>query len=115
MEESERSSAESPNSEGTAPFVYGNCRAMEGKPCFACELGSTFMKITPFVSRVLIVLLLVMRLSGAHAQGTAFTYQGRLSEKLNPANGTYDLTFALFDSSNSVPQIGPIVTKSATE
>jgi hypothetical protein len=34
----------------------------------------------------------------ANAQGTAFTYQGKLTDAGNPANGTYDLQFKLFDS-----------------
>jgi len=29
------------------------------------------------------------------AQGTAFSYQGRLNDGGNPASGTYDLTFSL--------------------
>jgi len=29
--------------------------------------------------------------------GTAFTYQGRLNDGAQPANGTYDLTFAVYD------------------
>src|SRR5947209_8092339 len=32
----------------------------------------------------------------ASAQGTAFTYQGRLSNNGGPANGTYDVAFTLF-------------------
>ena len=32
------------------------------------------------------------------AQGTAFTYQGRLNVGTNGANGVYDLRFALFDA-----------------
>ncbi len=49
------------------------------------------------------------------AQGTAFTYQGRLNDAANPANGTYDLRFTLFDSTNLPGTIvaGP-VTNSAT-
>jgi len=35
---------------------------------------------------------------GAHAQGTAFTYQGRLDANGGPANGSYDLRFALYDA-----------------
>jgi hypothetical protein len=31
-----------------------------------------------------------------HAQGTAFTYQGRLNDGGSVANGTYDLTFSLY-------------------
>jgi hypothetical protein len=34
-------------------------------------------------------------LSTACAQGTAFTYQGRLNEAGNPANGSYDFRFRL--------------------
>jgi hypothetical protein len=30
--------------------------------------------------------------------GSAFTYQGRLMDAGNPANGLYDLQFELFDS-----------------
>jgi len=32
------------------------------------------------------------------AQGTAFTYQGRLNDGTNPANGIYNLRFAFFDA-----------------
>lgn len=37
-------------------------------------------------------LLLVACGFSALAQGTAFTYQGRLDEFSDPANGTYDFT-----------------------
>ena len=32
----------------------------------------------------------------AHAQGTAFTYQGRFYDGANPANGNYDMRFQLY-------------------
>jgi hypothetical protein len=38
----------------------------------------------------------LITLSTAHAQGTAFTYQGRLNCSGNPVNGSYDLEFTLF-------------------
>jgi len=38
------------------------------------------------------------QLSTAQAQGTAFTYQGRLNSGTNPANGTYDFVFAIYGS-----------------
>lgn len=38
------------------------------------------------------------------AQTTAFTYQGRLNEAGNPANGIYDLQFALFDAASGGTQ-----------
>ncbi len=40
--------------------------------------------------------------------GFAFTYQGRLMDEGDPANGLYDFQFELFDS-NSDP-VGPVVT-----
>ena len=36
----------------------------------------------------------------AAAQGTAFTYQGRLITNGSPATGSYDLRFAIYDSTN---------------
>src|SRR5882672_2282502 len=48
------------------------------------------------------------------AQGTAFTYQGRLADGSNPANGSYDLTFALFSVSSGAGQVGSTVTNAAT-
>src|SRR5207302_2495627 len=39
---------------------------------------------------------------------TAFTYQGRLSDNGQPANGTYDFQFRLFDAATNGAQV-PIV------
>jgi hypothetical protein len=36
----------------------------------------------------------------AAAQGTSFTYQGRLNDGANPANGRYDFQFQVFDAVN---------------
>lgn len=41
----------------------------------------------------------------------AFTYQGRLNDNGNPANGEYDFTFILYDASVGGSQSGPIVTR----
>jgi hypothetical protein len=51
----------------------------------------------------------------ASAQGTAFTYQGRLNDGVNPAAGIYDLRFTIYDSTNNpgVVVAGPL-TNSAT-
>jgi len=49
------------------------------------------------------------QLFNAHAQGTAFTYQGQLQNGGSPASGTYNLTFTLFSTSNAgVPVAGPL-------
>jgi hypothetical protein len=47
-----------------------------------------------------------LQLSTLHAQGTAFTYQGRLNDGANPANGAYDLTFTLFNALNGGAVLG---------
>jgi hypothetical protein len=46
----------------------------------------------------------------AQAQGTAFTYQGMLNNGTNPATGSYDLTFALYDAGTGGLQSGPTIT-----
>ena len=48
------------------------------------------------------------------AQGTAFTYQGRLNAGANAANGIYDLRFAIYDSTNPGALIAGPITNSAT-
>jgi Chaperone of endosialidase len=54
------------------------------------------------------------QLSTAHAQGTAFTYQGRLNNGGVPANGIYDLQFTIYDlATNGTLLAGPI-TNSTT-
>jgi trimeric autotransporter adhesin len=50
----------------------------------------------------------------ASAQGTAFTYQGRLNNSGSPASGTYDLTFSLFNTNISGVAIAGPVTNAAT-
>jgi len=48
------------------------------------------------------------------AQGTAFTYQGRLNDNGQLATGLYDFTFALFGLSSGGNQVGATVTNSVT-
>src|SRR6185369_810780 len=51
----------------------------------------------------------------AFAQGTAFSYQGRLNAGGNPANGVYDLTFTLFNvNSNGFAWAGPLTNSAKT-
>jgi hypothetical protein len=72
----------------------------------------TIMKI-----RILLVaaLSLIVVATSLQAQGTAFTYQGRLNDGANPASGIYDLRFTIYDSTNNpgVVIAGPL-TNSAT-
>jgi hypothetical protein len=56
-------------------------------------------------------------LAGTHqlcAQGTAFTYQGRLNSGATPATGSFDLRFALYDAATDGTQQGLLLTNAAT-
>ena len=49
------------------------------------------------------------------AQGTAFTYQGRLNDGASPANGIYDLMFSLFGlNSGGAAITGPLTNTAVT-
>jgi hypothetical protein len=51
------------------------------------------------------------QLSTSLAQGTAFTYQGRLDAEGAPANGSFDLRFAIYDVASSGSLLaGPITS-----
>ena len=64
--------------------------------------------------RFLVALMLICHSSLLFGQSTAFTYQGRLNDGSNPADGSYDLRFAVFDKSTNGNQQGPILTNGAT-
>src|SRR5215475_11575919 len=59
-------------------------------------------------------LALITFTTPAFAQGTAFAYEGRLNDGSIPANGSYDLSFALFDASSGGTQQGETITNAAT-
>ena len=56
----------------------------------------------------------LLLLSTAHAQITAFTYQGRLNSGGAAATGIFDVRFAVFDLSSGGAQQGNLLTNSAT-
>jgi len=62
------------------------------------------------VSLVLLTLF-NSHLTPLQAQGTAFTYQGRLDAAGSPANGIYDLQFALFDAASGGTQQSGTLTQ----
>ena len=65
------------------------------------------------ILQTLIVLALLSGSQSAISLGSGFTYQGRLTDLGGPANGTYDLTFSVFDvSTGGIAVAGP-VTNSA--
>jgi hypothetical protein len=54
-----------------------------------------------------------IQLSTARAQGTAFTYQGKLNISGTPANGSYDLRFAVCDAVTN-GNVTSVLTNTAT-
>ena len=72
------------------------------------------MKTKQLILTTALVVLSTALLTAAPL-GTAFTYQGRLTDGGNPANGSYDLTFTLYSAPVLPPTIvaGPL-TNSAT-
>jgi hypothetical protein len=58
------------------------------------------------------IAVVAIALRQAAAQGTAFTYQGRLNDGGAPATGTYDLQFALFSVSSGGSAVAGPVTNS---
>jgi hypothetical protein len=59
---------------------------------------------------VLPVIFAASALDAQTPQGSAFTYQGRLTDGAAPATGPYDLRFALFDAAAGGSQVGATVT-----
>ena len=59
---------------------------------------------------VLLLILKACPVPDALGQTTVFTYQGRLSDGGQPANGTFDLEFKLFDALNAGTQQGKNTT-----
>ena len=65
-------------------------------------------------SKFFIALLAIMSAANlVNAQGTAFTYQGRLSSGTNLAIGIYDLTFTIYDLDTGGSVLGGPITNAA--
>jgi len=65
------------------------------------------------IKRTWILIVYVALAAGQASQaaqvGTAFTYQGRLTDGGNPANGDYDLQFELYDNNTGPSQVGSTI------
>ena len=60
---------------------------------------------------LLVVSITILTLAGAaNSQTTAFTYQGNLTDGGNPANGSFQMQFKLFDALAGGAQIGSTIT-----
>jgi hypothetical protein len=62
----------------------------------------------------LLLLALFTVTTNLPAQGTAFTYQGRLNDNANPACGNYDFTFGVWNAANGPAQVGDTLTNANT-
>ena len=60
---------------------------------------------------LMVILLLIVGAVQAAPMGTAFTYQGRLDDNGQPANGYFDFQFRLFDAESDGNQVGVPVIK----
>ena len=69
------------------------------------------LRATAAVRWLAAVLVLLPVFAEAQPVGTAFSYQGRLTEGTGPANGGYDLLFVLFDAPAGGTQVGPVQTR----
>jgi len=61
-----------------------------------------------------VTLTLLVGIHQAAAQGTAFSYQGHLTDSGSPASGIYDLRFTIYDSLSGGTQHGVTLTNPAT-
>ncbi|MEY3276944.1 MAG: hypothetical protein RL153_2212, partial [Verrucomicrobiota bacterium] len=88
-------------------------RAPASRDRFADPFGVALMptKTSPkgFAIALGVVLAAALAPSIAIAQGTAFTYQGRLADQSRPANGSYDLQFSLFPQASGGTRIGAVL------
>jgi hypothetical protein len=66
------------------------------------------------IPALLVLSILHSALPAAQAQGTAFTYQGRLNTNAVPANGFFDFQFALYpNAAGTGSQVGSTITQTA--
>src|SRR5947207_9033464 len=62
------------------------------------------------IRSIVLTSMLLLSAVVAMAQSSSFTYQGKLTDGGAPANGNYDLQFALFDNASGGAQIGSTQT-----
>src|SRR5882672_11395344 len=75
---------------------------------------NTYQSTIKWISLVLLMFLTLGHAPTVFAQGTAFSYNGWLNNNGTPANGIYDLRFAVYDASNGAGLIAGPVTNSTT-
>lgn len=73
------------------------------------------MKAKIVVIALVSALVLPMFCVPVHAQGTAFTYQGRLAQSGVEVDGSFDLQFGLYTNVSTGNLVGSLLTNSATQ
>ena len=73
-----------------------------------------FMKVIILITASMALCASSLMNQSAHAQGTAFSYQGRLNDGAGPATGGYDLRFTLYATNNTGNAVAGPVTNLAT-
>jgi len=73
------------------------------------------MQLTERTRLPAMVLILVVLTSASFPQSTSFSYQGHFTDNSQPANGSYDFEFALFDASEGGSQVGGTVTRTGVQ
>ena len=74
----------------------------------------TKLTLRKLASSALLLATLISQPSTSFAQGTGFSYQGRLNTNGAPATGSYDLRFSLWNAASGPSQLGGTLTIAAT-
>src|SRR4028119_747237 len=70
-----------------------------------------YKSASPILRTAMLLTALIAFSTTAFSQTTAFIYQGRMADLNTPANGTYDLQFALYDALTGGNQVGTTQTQ----
>ena len=98
---------------GTVLDRGGSKRSADARPRAitheTCHVDLNQSRRTPMnasTKLLLLLLLTVLAIEGAHGQASSFTYQGQLRQSGEPFTGMADLEFRLYDQLNDGTQIG---------
>lgn len=73
------------------------------------ETGMHNRFMTTSAKELILPLVLLATATSLYAQGTAFTYHGRLNQNGSPATGNYDLRFTIYDAAGGLGIVaGPL-------
>lgn len=68
-------------------------------------------RVRGLITTLLLACAVISPCAFADPQLPEFTYQGRLSQNSLPANGNFDLSFALFDAESAGAQVGATINE----